>query len=70
MDAWWRTDPYQPMKRFFLTALLGLAAMMAVAAGFRTVRLAEIARAVSLPTKAMEGRTESILFRTRPLQSC
>ena len=70
MDAWWRTDPYQPMKRFFLTALLGLAAMMAVAAGFRTVRLAEIARAVSLPTKAMEGSTDSIFFRNRPLRIC
>ena len=70
MDAWWRTDPYQPMKRFFLTALLGLAAMMAVAAGFRTVRLAELARAVSLPTKAMEGSTDSIFFRNRPLRIC
>ena len=58
------------MKRFILTALLGLAAMMAMAAGFRTVRLAEIARAVSLPAKAMEGSTDSIFFRNRPLRIC
>ena len=58
------------MKRFILSALLGLAAMMAMAAGFRTVRLAEIARAVSLPAKAMEGSTDSIFFRNRPLRIC
>lgn len=58
------------MKRMMLTALAGLVAMFSMAAGFRTVRLSEIARATDLPVRAMQGSTEDISYRSHPLRVC